>query len=162
MALGDEHQAASPLDQAQRMLRILPRIRRWATLRIIQGGGGVDLSLRQYAALYAIRLGTTSQAALARQWQVTPAVITGIVDRLVRRRLVRRAPDRADRRRLLLSLTDQGEDLTRALERTLAQDLAAQLSAATHAELRDLERALRLLERVLDALEALAPPSPED
>lgn len=156
MGFGDEPRALA-LEQAQRMLRLLPRLRRWATLRVTQSGGSLDLSLRQYACLYAIRQGVTSQTALARQWQVTPAVVTGIVDRLVRRRLVRRTPDLEDRRRQLLSVTKQGEQATVALEQALAQDLAAQLATATHTELRDLERALQLLERVVGALEALVP-----
>ena len=161
MGHGDKPPAARPLDQAQRMLRLLPRLRRWAAVRITQARGSHDLSLRQYGALYAIQQGITSQTALARQWQVTPAVITGIVDRLVRRRLVRRAPDPADRRRLLLSLTEQGQAATLALEQALAKDIAAQLATATHAELGHLERALPLLERVVSALEALTP-APDD
>lgn len=148
---------APALEQALRMLRLMPRFNRWAALRVVQAGGALGLSLRQYAALLGIRDGASSPTELARRWHVTPAVVTGVIDRLARRGLVRREADLTDRRRSLLVLTESGLAASQALERALAEDLAAQLASASFAELGELDRALGLLERALDALQALAP-----
>jgi DNA-binding MarR family transcriptional regulator len=114
--------------------------------------------LRQYAALSGIRQGASSPGELARLWQVTPAVITGVIDRLERRELVRREPDPDDRRRLRLALTDTGLAASMLVERALTEELAAQLSRATPQELAELGRALELLQRTFAALNEQTPP----
>lgn len=54
---------------------------------------------------YAIVAGDGPMPAgeLARRLNLTPGAVTGVADRLERAGLLRRAPDRADRRRVLLS-----------------------------------------------------------
>src|SRR3954464_976631 len=94
------------IDCARQTLALLPTLRTWVTARVNRAGADACLSLRQYAALHGIRQGASSPGDLARLWQVTPAVITGIIDRLERRELVRREPDPDDRRRLRFALTD--------------------------------------------------------
>lgn len=148
--------------EAMRLLQLLPRLSRWARTRVSQVGAASDLSLRQYGALYMIRNGAISPTELSRLWQVTPAVITGIVDRLVRRGLARREPDPSDRRRLCLALTDVGVAACDAVDQALTEDLVRQLASATSADLRALERALTLLERALGAIEAAAGAPPHD
>ena len=136
---------------------MLPVLRRWVTARVHWAGADAGLSLRQYAALNGIRQGASSPGELARLWQVTPAVITGIIDRLERRELVRREPDPDDRRRLRLALTDAGLAASMLVERALNEELAAQLSRASLRELDELGRALDLLQRTFVALEAQTP-----
>ena len=111
---------------------MLPVLRRWVTARVHWAGADAGLSLRQYAALSGIRQGASSPGELARLWQVTPAVITGIIDRLERRELVRREPDPDDRRRLRLALTDTGLAASALVERALTEELAAQLPRPRH------------------------------
>src|SRR5215203_3936718 len=144
-------------DRAQQTLALLPVLRRWVTARVRRVGADADLSLRQYAALTGISQGTSSPGELARLWQVTPAVITGVIDRLERRELVRREPDPNDRRRLRLALTDPGLAASTLVERALTEELAAQLSQASPRELAELGRALDLLQKTFAALEAQAP-----
>src|SRR5215217_2619505 len=144
-------------DRAQQTLALLPVLRRWVTARVRWVGADADLSLRQYAALSGIRQGASSPGELARLWQVTPAVITGIIDRLERRELVRREPDPDDRRRLCLALTDSGLAASAHVERVLTEELAAQLGQATPEELAELGRALDLLQRTFAALEEQTP-----
>jgi DNA-binding MarR family transcriptional regulator len=146
-----------PVACARQTLAMLPVLRRWVTSRVQAAGADVGLSLRQYAALHSIRGGGCSPGDLARLWQVTPAVITGVVDRLERHHLVRREPDPDDRRRLRLALTAGGEAASEAVERALTDDLAAQLAMASPTELAELGRALDLLQRTFDALEARIP-----
>jgi DNA-binding MarR family transcriptional regulator len=152
-------------DQARRILELLPPLRQWVTARVQQAGLDSDLSLRQYAALHGIRDGATSPGELARLWQVTPAVITGIVDRLERRGLLRREPDPDDRRRLRLALTDAGLAVSQEVERVVNDDLAAQLATLSADELASLQRGVDLLHRTFAALQERAPrpaPPPDD
>jgi DNA-binding MarR family transcriptional regulator len=150
-------QVSQGADRAQQTLALLPVLRRWVTARVHRAGADTGLSLRQYAALTGIRNGASSPGELARLWQVTPAVITGIIDRLERRELVRREPDPNDRRRLRLALTDAGLAASTLVERALTEELAAQLSQASPRELAELGRALDLLQRTFAALEAQTP-----
>lgn len=144
-------------DRARQTLALLPVLRRWVTARVNLAGADTGLSLRQYAALNGIRQGASSPGELARLWQVTPAVITGVIDRLERRELVRREPDPDDRRRLRLVLTDTGLAASALVERALTEELAAQLARASPRELAELGRALDLLQRTFAALEEQTP-----
>src|SRR5687768_7639336 len=144
-------------DRAQQTLALLPILRQWVTTRVHGVGADAGLSLRQYAALSGIRQGASSPGELARLWQVTPAVITGIIDRLERRELVRREPDPNDRRRLRLALTDAGLAASALVERALTEELAAQLAKASPHELAELGRALDHLQRTFAALEEQSP-----
>ncbi len=146
-------------EQARQIVALLPVLRRWVSARVQDAGRERDLSLRQYAALQGIRDGATSPGELARLWQVTPAVITGIVDRLERRGLVRREPDASDRRRQRLALTPAGLSESEAVERALIADLARQLARAEPVLLEELGRSLDLLQRSFATLEASAEPA---
>ena len=88
---------------------------------------------------------------------MTPAVITGVIDRLEKRDLVRREPDPDDRRRLRLALTDTGLTASADVERALIGDLTAQLAIASPGDLAEFGRALDLLQRTFTALEEQTP-----
>src|SRR5215212_1231245 len=151
------YEVSPETDRARQTLALLPTLRKWVTARVHCAGADSCLSLRQYAALSGIRQGASSPGELARLWQVTPAVITGVIDRLERRELVRREPDPDDRRRLRLALTEAGLAASTFVEGALTEELAAQLSQASPRELAELGRALDLLQRTFAALEAYAP-----
>lgn len=140
-------------DRAEQILALMPVLRQWLTARVQSSGAHRGLSLRQYAALHCIREGASSPGELARLWQVTPAVLTGIVDRLESRGLVRREPDPMDRRRLRLALTEQGMAASLDVERALKDDLAAQLVTLPPDELAELGRSLDLLQRLFATLQ---------
>ena len=145
--------AATPVaDRAEQILALLPVLRQWVTARVQSSGAHRGLSLRQYAALHGIREGASSPSELARLWQVTPAVLTGIVDRLESRGLVRREPDPMDRRRLHLALTEDGLEASLDVERALTDDLAVQLAMLSPGELAELGRSLDLLQRLVATL----------
>ncbi|AKI98675.1 DNA-binding MarR family transcriptional regulator [Archangium gephyra] len=150
-----------PLDQALRTLGLIPRLYRWAMASAQANNLGRGLSLRQFGVLYALRDGPLSPGQLARRQRVTPAVITGLLDRLEQRGYVRREADPEDRRRLRLVLTESGREVGQALRQAMAGDMAAKFSSASPAELKELDGALDLLERALAALEARTPPDTE-
>jgi DNA-binding MarR family transcriptional regulator len=139
-------------DRAEQILALLPVLRQWVTARVQSSGAHRGLSLRQYAALHGIREGASSPGELARLWQVTPAVLTGIVDRLESRGLVRREPDPMDRRRLRLALTEDGLEASLEVERALTNDLSVQLAMLSAEELAELGRSLDLLQRLVATL----------
>jgi DNA-binding MarR family transcriptional regulator len=145
--------SATPVaDRAEQILALLPVLRQWVTARVQSSGAHRGLSLRQYAALHGIRQGASSPGELARLWQVTPAVLTGIVDRLESRGLVRREPDPMDRRRLRLALTEDGLEASLEVERALTNDLSVQLAMLSPEEQAELGRSLDLLQRLVATL----------
>jgi DNA-binding MarR family transcriptional regulator len=143
-----------PYTCARQTLALLPSLRQWVAGRVLEAGACEGISLRQVAALRGIQEGAASPGELARLWRVTPAVITGILDRLERRHLVQREPDPADRRRLRLALTAEGEQVGHNIDHLLTGALAEQLTTCTREELTELQRSLLLLDRVFRDLGA--------
>ncbi len=76
------------------------------------------LSLRQLSALYVIEHESTTPGQLARRLVATPAVVTGLIDRLERRGYVRRVSEPGDRRRIHLELTESGREAEVVCERS--------------------------------------------
>jgi MarR family transcriptional regulator, lower aerobic nicotinate degradation pathway regulator len=77
---------------------------------IFSGLMGDRLTTTQWAALTKLReIQPTSQNQLGRDTAMDVATIKGVVDRLVTRGYVATAPDPQDGRRLVLSLTSEGE-----------------------------------------------------
>ena len=93
--------------------------------------------------------GPLSLGALARAEQVRPPTISRVVRELERRGFVTRAADLADRRIQLVRATPEGRRVLEAGRARRVASLAAALSALTSAELATLERAVGLLERVV-------------
>lgn len=80
--------------------------------------GELDLTLAQLRVLMLLRNRPGATAgALAAELRVTPPTVTGLVDRLVRQRLVRREEDPLDRRLVRNELTDIGLTVVSEFER---------------------------------------------
>jgi DNA-binding MarR family transcriptional regulator len=146
---------------ARSVLQIVPRLNRWAEARALQSNTGGELSLRQLSALSVIEDETTSLGDVARRLMVTPAVVTGLIDRLERRGYVRRVSGGADRRRVHLALTDEGRAASGFVENHLVHEIAQRLASYGPGELRDLERGLDILARLTADLESTAAGSSE-
>ena len=110
---------------------LFPRFVRWAPVRTLQHHLGGDLSLRQLTVLSFIRTADSTPGELACHLQVTPAVMTGIVDRLERNDDLRRVDDPVDRRRVRLVLTDEGRRVNHAVEDALVTEMASHLVNST-------------------------------
>lgn len=77
---------------------------------IFAGRMGDRLTTTQWAALSKLKeIQPTSQNQLGRETAMDVATIKGVVDRLAARDLVQTAQDPKDGRRLILSLTSEGE-----------------------------------------------------
>lgn len=80
-----------------------------ATAIFLETAGNVGLTPPQYAALSRLaEMGELSQNRLGRLTAMDPATIQGVIRRLVDRNLVALRPDEADRRRLIVTLTEEG------------------------------------------------------
>lgn len=122
-----------------------------------------DLTLRQVQVLALVRAtpGLTGQD-LARLLDVTTPTTSGIVERIVSRGWLDRRPDPADRRRQLLTVTEEGLAVLAALEGPPRGARARLLEGLDVEELEDLARLVgRMLEvgrRIGDGPDAAAGP----
>ncbi|MFQ6148431.1 MarR family winged helix-turn-helix transcriptional regulator [Streptomyces seoulensis] len=109
-----------------------------------------ELSLPERSALSRLAAaGPASAAELARAEQVTAQAMGTVVNGLETRGFVRRRPDPHDRRRIIVSLTETGEDVLRRKREARGRQLATVLTERfTPAELQTLAAAAPLLERL--------------
>lgn len=92
-------------------------------------------------------LGVRDLAALER---MSPAAMSGYVDRLEKAGLVTRAVDPADGRRQILSVTDEGERVLRSVKSRRTAWLAARLQQLTPDELAAIDAAVEPLLNLLE------------
>jgi DNA-binding MarR family transcriptional regulator len=89
-----------------------------ATSKWMQATLGVTAQQRLVIRILGLRP-EMSAGALAEMLHVHPSTLTGVLQRLQRRGLVRRHADPADGRRVILSLTAKGHQLERTLAGTV-------------------------------------------
>lgn len=92
--------------------------------------------------------GPRTLGELAEVEQVRPPTMTRLVTGLEKDRLVRRATDRHDRRVTHVHATSKGRKVMVAGRARRVADLAARLGRATKGELRELEHAASVIERL--------------
>jgi DNA-binding MarR family transcriptional regulator len=91
---------------------------------------GEEVTLTQYRSLVVLASrGPQGVAALAEAVAVTPPTASRLVDRLVRKGLVRRRTDRHDRRQVRIALSDAGRELIDAVSARRRLEIAALLAA---------------------------------
>jgi DNA-binding MarR family transcriptional regulator len=100
-----------------------------------------------------VRSGPVSSASLSRELCVTPSNITGIIDRLEKKGMVRRVRKEGDRRVSLIELTEAGEQLSRNLPDPIESRLISGLSELPPKEVKKLDQALEQVIDILDAKE---------
>lgn len=120
---------------ARAILGTLPLIMR--TLGKSMHGGASEVSPQQFRLLDAIGRRPRTLGMVARIQGVTPATATTIVSTLENRGWVRREHDPADRRRIIVSLTDSGREALAAAT-VIAEDAMAAILTPLSVE--DLER----------------------
>jgi DNA-binding MarR family transcriptional regulator len=101
-----------------------------------------EVSMREYDVLYTLSkcLHPVRANELGRHVLLSQPALSRLVDRLAERGLIDRAPDPADGRSVLLSLTPAGRDVQQRVGRAHARDVAQAMTAGlSHAELRQLE-----------------------
>ena len=113
-----------------------------------------ELTLPENAALTRLnRGGPTTSSALAKLEQISPQSIGATLAGLEARGLVARHPDKADGRRVVLSLTEAGHQVLQDKRNARTRQLAEALSARfTPDEVRLLAEAAPLLERLAQSI----------
>jgi DNA-binding MarR family transcriptional regulator len=90
-----------------------------------------DVTLPQYRALVILATGGPLRGVdMARELDVAPSTMTRMLDRLVRKELVRRYHRGDDRRAIWIALTESGKELVGAVLRQRRTELARLVSAA--------------------------------
>jgi DNA-binding MarR family transcriptional regulator len=106
------------------------------------------------------RLGPTTPSVIAREMSLSQATVTGIVDRLDRQGLVHRERDVADRRRVVVALTAQGEEVAKSAPSALQDNFLTRLAALPPGEQRAIHESLeRIVEMMDDSVLPSGPPS---
>jgi DNA-binding MarR family transcriptional regulator len=104
------------------------------------------------------RHGTTTPSKLARSVALSQATITGILDRLERRKLITRERDKKDRRRVNLALTKEGRDLLIDAPMPLHQTFANQLAELPEEQQERIDSVLREIVEMMEAEDLEAAP----
>ncbi len=97
-----------------------------------------------------VNRGAMTLTQLSRTMGMSHSTVSGIVDRLQARGLVRRSPDAADRRRTAIAVTDMVTRYVHELEAGPASRLVAALADASSSQRRAVARGLTTLRRLLD------------
>ena len=105
-------------------------------------------------------LGDLSLSGLSARIKAKNSTVTGIIDRMEREGLVERKRSEADRRIVLIRLTDKGHDLAESIEVKPMQLFRQALRSLPR---RDLEELFRILEKLQSHVrEAVGPDDEED
>jgi DNA-binding MarR family transcriptional regulator len=87
------------------------------------------LTPQQAQLLTMVAPAELTHGELASRLRCDKTNVTGLVDRLVRRELVRRRPDPEDRRVIKVGLTDQGTELVTRFRKSLSTAVAGRLAS---------------------------------
>jgi DNA-binding MarR family transcriptional regulator len=118
----------------------------------------LDLTIPQLKSLFYVSWhGKVNPSALASGIRVTPANVTGIVDRLVEHGLLVRTADADDRRVSWLTLTDKGKTLINDLREGRAQEMRRILDKLTEEELAIVAHGFQLVATAAEAGEGKEP-----
>jgi DNA-binding MarR family transcriptional regulator len=110
-----------------------------------------DLTLPQYRVLVFLAPRGRPATHVASLLGVTPSTVTSVVDGLVARGLVQRSSDPADRRRVVLSLTDQGRATTATGDQVVGAALDRLLARLDPGDAETALVGLELLNRAMEA-----------
>jgi len=107
---------------------------------------GEEVTLTQYRALVVLgSRGPQGVAVLAEALAVTPPTASRLVERLVRKGLVRRRSDRRDRRQVRIGLTEAGRRLVDTVTARRREEIARLLEALDPSERQTVAAALHRL-----------------
>lgn len=117
-----------------------------------------DLTVPQYHTLLHLNYcrGECKMSDLARATHQSAASLTGVVDRLLEKRLVERGRPEGDRRQVVVSVTERGRVLLQTIEHTRREEMRAALVHIPPGELHELRR---LLEAMLAAMARTVAPA---
>ncbi|QCD60133.1 MarR family winged helix-turn-helix transcriptional regulator [Streptomyces hawaiiensis] len=144
----DDGALKTPDRLRRRVSRLLSRLTMRSDRLITEGLARDDARKWHYAVLASLQeYGPASQAELSRRSGIYRSDMVGVLNELAERDLVERAPDPADRRRNVVTISPRGRRHLRRLDKVL-DDLQDQLLAPLSPAERD--QFVQLLTRLLD------------
>jgi len=140
--------------------RLLAQTAMYADRLVSDGLGAAGTRKSHYAVLVTLReFGAASQSTLSRRTGIYRSDMVAVINELVDQELVQRAPDPADQRRNVITLTTTGRRRLRQLDTLIDSLQAAALAPLTQPE-RD--QFVRLLTRLVDHHSQGSPPPMHD
>ncbi len=134
------------------ILRSLRRISRAIDLHSRRLAQHCNLTSPQLVCLrYLTTHGECTAGSLARGVSLSQATITGILDRLERRGVIQRQRSQTDRRRVLVSATEEGQRLAQLAPSPLQDRFASRLAALPEAGQQALDEALKQIVTMMEA-----------
>lgn len=137
-------------DTAARLRHAIARL--WRRMRDSTPSTG--LTQTEASVLFSTaRRGPVRMSDLARDEDLNPTMLSRVVAGLAERGLLERVQDPADRRAVIVQATEQAADLREQVLRARTDVLAAHLERLSPRDARALERALPVLERLVDEMQ---------
>ncbi|MGH9713556.1 MAG: MarR family winged helix-turn-helix transcriptional regulator [Candidatus Acidiferrales bacterium] len=134
----------TPYEKTQRALeayRVLAQATESADALVRHQTEFFGVSLSQFRVLEVLlRLGPTTQATICEELRASHATVSATTATLVARGLVTQRKDKKDRRKKMVRLTPQGQELIKRLFPLCAKMIRAQMSALTTHEQQTLQR----------------------
>jgi DNA-binding MarR family transcriptional regulator len=116
--------------------------------------GNHELSWSAFTTMFVLRVwGEMDARSLAAEAGVSAATLSGLMKTLENRSLLRRRSDRADARRVLISLTARGRSTVNEIMPAFNRHEVLVTQALTAAEQVELARSLRTVLRTVEALD---------
>ena len=136
----------------RRTIELHRRLNRAIRERTLDSWVKLDLTIPQLKSLFYVSgHGKVNPSALAAGIHVTPANVTGIVERLVEQGLLTRNADADDRRVSWLTVTDKGKTLINDLREGRAQEMRRILDKLTEQELAAVAHGFQLVAGAAEA-----------
>jgi MarR family transcriptional regulator, organic hydroperoxide resistance regulator len=142
----------------RRIIELQRRVNRAIRERTLDSWVKLDLTIPQLKSLFYVSgHGKVNPSALAAGIHVTPANVTGIVDRLIEQGLLTRTGDADDRRISWLTVTDKGKTLINDLREGRAQEMRRILDKLTEEQLAMVAHGFELAATAAEAGEGKEP-----
>src|SRR5215210_2393892 len=135
-------------DATREVLAVLPLLNRIVGAEV-RREAGEDTTIGQFRVLAHLAEGPLTLSVLAKRRRVSLQSMSELVQVLVERGWIARAPDPSDRRQSLLQLTDHGRTHYERADAQTLRRLAPLIARLSHDELVAVRMALPALRRVL-------------
>ena len=139
MNIGENREISNILDAIRRLTAAL-------SSEAIGGGRRASLTISQCKVLRRLaKKGPESASQLSRSLSMSPSNVTGIIDRLQNKGLVKRVPKIGDRRVMMITLTSAGKKTSESLPETAENRLVSGLENLEKSEVKKLSGALNTI-----------------